>query len=668
MSVWYSPECCPWLLWPVGLLAPVRSLRQTPSLPLARPLRLLHLLHLRSLSASQSLLHPRYAPKQNINDSFTLLDEFRTNPRCRDWAITTHYLQGAAITFLSSDSSVKSFPSKQNRRLRWNIWSTRVGITCLHQNPGPHFIRGSRRREVALLKRLIVNCFHYDKVVPVDLAVSFQVLNVAVILITVFHHGIVLLVTSQSQDTPFHPPSVPRTTAKILPPSPPQFHAPRYSPVGHVTEPRYSLHPPSVPCTTQCQQLYLVCIKGSGKAGEATKHKAHDMFKPSTSLYLGVLFQELGEILEQGVLRSQEVKLVVSLLPVHQVGQELSAITRHKLSCQLHNVPGRKQTLNLVLTVVCCNDTPKSKNSQIKSGNGGRVSDELKLGRRILGDERLLHLFQDILLLLLRGGQQGLRGGWPSSNGGLLTWGHTVFSVVLPGQLTNVPDKHVISPMIPQDMTSYTALPKSIFWTKILEFDVRKGGVDLRQQYTDGTFKSRFISTVGIDFREKRMTYRNQGRSQRVHLQLWDTAGQERYRSLTTAFYRDAMGFLLLFDLTNEQSFLEIRNWLDQLRTHAYCDDPDVILCGNKCDLEDKRVVSEQAAQDMADKYGLVYVETSAVTGMNVSLAVELLLERIMQRMDQAVDRAMLPGRRGRPRPGDQEEGPLAPPSSPCVC
>nr|CAD7412313.1 unnamed protein product [Timema cristinae] len=221
------------------------------------------------------------------------------------------------------------------------------------------------------------------------------------------------------------------------------------------------------------------------------------------------------------------------------------------------------------------------------------------------------------------------------------------------------------------------------------------GKTSFLYQYTDGTFKSRFISTVGIDFREKRMvsranngvslpsaqTYRNQGRSQRVHLQLWDTAGQERYRSLTTAFYRDAMGFLLLFDLTNEQSFLEIRNWLDQLRvgrsqtlclprtaTHAYCDDPDVILCGNKCDLEDKRVVSEQAAQEMADKYGLVYVETSAVTGMNVSLAVELLLERIMQRMDQAVDRAMLPGRRGRPRPGDQEECPLAPPSSPCVC
>nr|CAD7266172.1 unnamed protein product [Timema shepardi] len=278
------------------------------------------------------------------------------------------------------------------------------------------------------------------------------------------------------------------------------------------------------------------------------------------------------------------------------------------------------------------------------------------------------------------------------------------------------------------------------------------GKTSFLYQYTDGTFKSRFISTVGIDFREKRMVSdmssvsllcrlfencllkcltsvvdiseprsQSEGASAAVgHGRPREVGTLVKYRSLTTAFYRDAMGFLLLFDLTNEQSFLEIRNWLDQLRvgrsrtlclpctvvyphfphlsgscsslhelplvlflllatqpptdcrscvqTHAYCDDPDVILCGNKCDLEDKRVVSELAAQEMADKYGLVYVETSAVTGMNVSLAVELLLERIMQRMDQAVDRAMLPGRRGRPRPGDQEECPLAPPSSPCVC
>ncbi|KAK9720651.1 Ras family [Popillia japonica] len=193
------------------------------------------------------------------------------------------------------------------------------------------------------------------------------------------------------------------------------------------------------------------------------------------------------------------------------------------------------------------------------------------------------------------------------------------------------------------------------------------GKTSFLYQYTDGNFNSRFISTVGIDFREKRLLYQSKGRNHRIHLQLWDTAGQERFRSLTTAFYRDSMGFLLLFDLTNEQSFLEIRNWIEQLRLHAYCDTPDIVLCGNKADLEDKRVVMEWRAREVAEKHGLVYLETSAATGQNVSRAVETLLDRVMVRMESAVDKAMLPGRRGRPR--DLNDVDLtAPSTSNCTC
>jgi len=77
-----------------------------------------------------------------------------------------------------------------------------------------------------------------------------------------------------------------------------------------------------------------------------------------------------------------------------------------------------------------------------------------------------------------------------------------------------------------------------------------------------------------------------------------------RFRSLTTAFFRDAMGFIVLFDLSNEQSFLNVRNWLSQLSTHAYCENPDIVLCGNKVDLEDARAVSEDRAREMAEKHG----------------------------------------------------------------
>ncbi|XP_064336426.1 ras-related protein Rab-27B isoform X3 [Camelus dromedarius] len=89
-------------------------------------------------------------------------------------------------------------------------------------------------------------------------------------------------------------------------------------------------------------------------------------------------------------------------------------------------------------------------------------------------------------------------------------------------------------------------------------------------RYTDNKFNPKFITTVGIDFREKRVVYNTQGpngstgKAFKVHLQLWDTAGQERFRSLTTAFFRDAMGFLLMFDLTSQQSFLNVRNWMSK--------------------------------------------------------------------------------------------------------
>ncbi|XP_053986785.1 ras-related protein Rab-27A [Hylaeus anthracinus] len=191
------------------------------------------------------------------------------------------------------------------------------------------------------------------------------------------------------------------------------------------------------------------------------------------------------------------------------------------------------------------------------------------------------------------------------------------------------------------------------------------GKTSFLYQYTDGTFDSRFMSTVGIDFKEKRVIYQTaNGRTQRIHMQLWDTAGQERFRSLTTAFYRDSMGFLLIFDLCNEQSFLEVRNWLEQLRTHAYCEDPDIILCGNKSDLEDKRVVSEDKARELAEKHGLVYLETSAATGQNVTRAVEILLDRVMRRMDATVDKTVLPHQRVL----RCHERDTPPPSTSCYC
>uniref|UniRef100_A0A8C8LYW4 small monomeric GTPase n=1 Tax=Oncorhynchus tshawytscha TaxID=74940 RepID=A0A8C8LYW4_ONCTS len=164
-------------------------------------------------------------------------------------------------------------------------------------------------------------------------------------------------------------------------------------------------------------------------------------------------------------------------------------------------------------------------------------------------------------------------------------------------------------------------------------------------RYTDNKFNPKFITTVGIDFREKRVVYTasgpngTTGKTFKVHLQLWDTAGQERFRSLTTAFFRDAMGFLLMFDLTSQQSFLNVRNWMSQLQANAYCENPDMVLVGNKADLADQREVQEEQAKELADKYGIPYFETSAATGSEVDKAVITLLDLVMKRMEQCVDK-----------------------------
>ncbi|NXF00065.1 RB27B protein, partial [Menura novaehollandiae] len=113
-----------------------------------------------------------------------------------------------------------------------------------------------------------------------------------------------------------------------------------------------------------------------------------------------------------------------------------------------------------------------------------------------------------------------------------------------------------------------------------------------------------------------------------------------RFRSLTTAFFRDAMGFLLMFDLTSQQSFLNVRNWMSQLQANAYCENPDIVLIGNKADLSDHREVKEKQARELAEKYGIPYFETSAASGENVEKSLEKLLDLIMKRMEQCMEKS----------------------------
>ena len=102
-----------------------------------------------------------------------------------------------------------------------------------------------------------------------------------------------------------------------------------------------------------------------------------------------------------------------------------------------------------------------------------------------------------------------------------------------------------------------------------------------------------------------------------VTLQLWDTAGQERFRSLTLNFFGRADGFVLAYDISNRPSFDHVIGWMRDIKTRAP-PDCDIVLCGNKSDLDNDRVVSTDEGKALADEYGVQFFESSALTGSNV--------------------------------------------------
>ncbi|OUC49627.1 Ras family protein [Trichinella nativa] len=113
-------------------------------------------------------------------------------------------------------------------------------------------------------------------------------------------------------------------------------------------------------------------------------------------------------------------------------------------------------------------------------------------------------------------------------------------------------------------------------------------------RFAEDSFNNTFISTIGIDFKIR--TIELDGK--KIKLQIWDTAGQERFRTITNAYYRGAMGILLVYEITNEKSFENIKNWVRNIEEHASANVEKIIL-GNKCDMEDKRQVSrERGAQE----------------------------------------------------------------------
>ncbi|KAI8640953.1 GTP-binding protein ypt2 [Parasitella parasitica] len=147
-------------------------------------------------------------------------------------------------------------------------------------------------------------------------------------------------------------------------------------------------------------------------------------------------------------------------------------------------------------------------------------------------------------------------------------------------------------------------------------------------RFSDDSFTPSFITTIGIDFKIR--TIELDGK--RIKLQIWDTAGQERFRTITTAYYRGAMGILLVYDTTDEKSFANVRNWFSNIEQHA-SEGVNKILIGNKCDIEDKRAITKEQGQALANELGITFIETSAKTNVGVEGAFFDLARDIKKRL-----------------------------------
>lgn len=113
-----------------------------------------------------------------------------------------------------------------------------------------------------------------------------------------------------------------------------------------------------------------------------------------------------------------------------------------------------------------------------------------------------------------------------------------------------------------------------------------------------------------------------------IKLQIWDTAGQERFRTITSSYYRGANGIIIVYDITDMESFNNVKQWLSEIDKYAN-DSVCKLLVGNKCDLAESRVVDTSVAQAYADEIGIPFLETSAKDSINVEEAFLAMSEAI---------------------------------------
>ncbi|XP_077212300.1 ras-related protein RABA5c-like [Tasmannia lanceolata] len=162
--------------------------------------------------------------------------------------------------------------------------------------------------------------------------------------------------------------------------------------------------------------------------------------------------------------------------------------------------------------------------------------------------------------------------------------------------------------------------------------DSAVGKSNLLSRYSRNEFNLHSKATIGVEFQTQSIDIHGK----EVKAQIWDTAGQERFRAVTSAYYRGAVGALIVYDISRRTTFDSVHRWLDELNTHS---DTTVakMLIGNKCDLENIRDVSVEEGKSLAESEGLFFMETSALDATNVRMAFEIVIKEIYNNVSRKV-------------------------------
>ncbi|XP_065867041.1 ras-related protein RABA5d-like [Euphorbia lathyris] len=162
--------------------------------------------------------------------------------------------------------------------------------------------------------------------------------------------------------------------------------------------------------------------------------------------------------------------------------------------------------------------------------------------------------------------------------------------------------------------------------------DSAVGKSNLLSRYARNEFNLHSKATIGVEFQTQSMEIDGK----EVKAQIWDTAGQERFRAVTSAYYRGAVGALIVYDITRRTTFDSVGRWLEELKTHS---DTTVarMLVGNKLDLDNIRDVSVEEGKSLAEAEGLFFMETSALDSTNVKKAFELVIRDIYNNVSRKV-------------------------------